>query len=107
MRSERDDQQNRPTMLNRLSRPTNPDAASADTRPGNISWIIGDAWPSTPIPAVTFRQSTAHKSQNCGVRIARSAVQSPGPVARAFVGPGGLQPGGGRRTVSTPNIMNV
>ncbi len=59
-------------MLNRLIKPTKPAAAAAVTRPGNISWIIGDAWPSTPMPAVTFMHSTTHSSQNCGVRQATS-----------------------------------
>ena len=68
MWSESDDQKKRPPMLNRLSRPTKPAAAPGVTRPGNISWIIGEAWPSTPMPAVTLRQSTPQSSQNCGVR---------------------------------------
>ena len=38
------------------------------TRPVKISWIIGEAWPITPMPAVTFMHSTTHSSQNCGVR---------------------------------------
>ena len=54
-------------MLNRLSSPTKPPAAAAVTRPGNISWLIAEAWPSTPMPAVTFRHSTLQISQNCGV----------------------------------------
>jgi len=33
-------------------------------RPLKISWIMGDAWPSTPMPAVTFMHSTTHSSQN-------------------------------------------
>ena len=48
-----------------LSSPTKP-AAAATVTP-NISWIISDACPKTPIPAVTLRKSTPHKSQNCGV----------------------------------------
>ena len=54
-------------MLNRLISPTNPAAATAVTRPGNISWLIAEAWPSTPMPAVTLRHSTHQISQNCGV----------------------------------------
>ena len=54
-------------MLNRLIRPTKPAAAVTVTLPGNISWLIADAWPSTPMPAVTFRHSTHQISQNCGV----------------------------------------
>ena len=54
-------------MLKMLSRPTKPPAAAAETRPGNISWLIAEAWPSTPMPAVTFRHSTHQINQNCGV----------------------------------------
>ena len=57
-------------MLNRLSSPTKPAAATTDTLPGNISWVMAEAWPSTPMPAVTLRQSTHQISQNCGVLIA-------------------------------------
>ena len=39
-----------------------------------MSWHIGDAWPRMPIPAVTFRQSTAQSSQNCGVFQAASTA---------------------------------
>src|SRR4051812_27942014 len=97
-------------MLARLSSPTNPAAALAVITPGNISWTIGEACPSTPIPAVTFRQSTAHNSQNCGVVIA-SVASTCGPAAVdlarcAAAAPAGDQPGGGTRTVKTPNIMN-
>ncbi len=62
MMSEVEAQKNRPAMLNRLSNPTKPAAASALMRHGNISWLIAEAWPSTPIPAVTLRQST-HQSR--------------------------------------------
>ena len=54
-------------MLNRLIRPTKPAAATGVMWPGNISWLMAEAWPSTPMPAVTFRQSTHQISQNCGV----------------------------------------
>ena len=74
MASDKEDQENRPIMLNRLSKPTKPAAAAASTRPGNSSWIIGDAWLSTPMPAVTFKKRTAHSSQNCPVLIAASAA---------------------------------
>ena len=67
MRSEVEAQKKRPAMLKMLSSPTKPPAAAAVTRPGNISWLIAEAWPSTPIPAVTFRHSTIQISQNCGV----------------------------------------
>ena len=67
MRSEVEAQKKRPAMLKMLKRPTKPPAAAAVTRPGNISWLIADACPSTPMPAVTFMQSTVQISQNCGV----------------------------------------
>ena len=46
-------------MLNRLSSPTKPAAATGVTLPWNISWIIGEAWLSTPMPAVTLRNRMA------------------------------------------------
>ena len=52
------------SMLAKLSSMTNPAAAAAVTTPGNISWIIGDAWPSTPMPAVTLTQSMTQRSPN-------------------------------------------
>ena len=55
-------------MLASDSRPTKPAAAAAVIRAGNISWLMAEAWPRTPIPAVTFMQSTIQSSQNCGVR---------------------------------------
>ena len=67
MRSDVEAQKNRPAMLNRLKSPTKPPAAAAVTRPGNISWLIAEAWPSTPMPAVTFMHSTIQIIQNCGV----------------------------------------
>jgi hypothetical protein len=79
--------------------------------PGNISWIIGDACPSTPMPAVTFRHSTTHNSQNCGVLIARAAVTLlfvtkrrglSGATQRA-----GRHPRGGTRTMNAPHIMKA
>ena len=54
-------------MLNRLNSPTKPEAATAVIRPRNISWLIAEAWPSTPIPAVTLRHRIHQISQNCGV----------------------------------------
>ena len=56
--------------------PTKPAAAAGAIRPANISWIIGLAAPSTPMPAVTLRQSTAQSSQNCGVESTRSTLTS-------------------------------
>src|SRR4051812_35858611 len=109
MTSDREDQVKRPAMLKRLNTPTKPAAAAAVTRPGNISWIIGDAWPSTPMPAVTLRNRTAQSSQNGRVLIATSAVRSRGVVSGvlpvAAVELAGRQPGGGSRTISAPNIM--
>src|SRR5690242_21765711 len=60
------------------------------------------------MPAVTLRQSTAQRSQNCGVLMARSAVTFPVvTIARGggAVQPLGFHPGRGIRTVNTPNIM--
>ena len=58
MKSDIDAQKIRPPMLKMLMSPTKPAAATAVTP--NISWIISDAWPSTPMPAVTLRNSTIH-----------------------------------------------
>ena len=49
--------------------------------------------PSTPMPALTLRHSTAHSSQNCGVRHAVSAVTAARDARRAEAGGG---PSGGR-----------
>ena len=101
MRSESDAQKRRPAMLNRLSRPANPAAADGETRPAKTSWIIGEAMPSTPMPALTLRHRTAHSSQNWRVRQATSAVTDgeteAGAAAAGGVQPSGAQPGGGRR----------
>ena len=67
MKSDSEAQLNRPPMLNRLIRPTRPAAATAVMWPGNISWLIAEAWPSTPMPAVVLQNSTIQISQNCGV----------------------------------------
>src|SRR6185436_19895485 len=102
MRSDSDAQKMRPPMLNKLRRPAKPAAADGVTRPLKISWIIGDAMPSTPIPALTFRHKTAHSSQNCGVfdatftGTARTACETPA-ASRGGVHPAGVQPGGGSR----------
>jgi hypothetical protein len=59
------------------------------------------------MPAVTFSSSTTQSSQKERVRIAASAV-SPMAVERVqFTAPGGIHPGGGTRTVNTPNIMKA
>src|SRR5262245_25459694 len=75
IRSDVDDQMNRPDMFASDSRPTNP-AASVALTLEKKSWIIGAACSRIPMPAVTLQNSTVHRSQNCGVRIARSAVTS-------------------------------
>lgn len=89
-------------MLNRLRSPTNPAAALAVMVPLKTSWIIADACPNTPMPAVTLKQRTTHSSQNCGVRIAAAGVTCSRVImARAApVGstqPSGFQPAAGTR----------
>ena len=81
-------------------------------RAGNMSWLIGDAWPRTPIPAVTFRQSTTQSSQNCGVL--NAVPTATWALVTSFCEPAGLgheargrHPAAGTRTVSTPNIMKT
>jgi hypothetical protein len=54
-------------MLNKLNRPTKPEAVMAVICPRNISWLIAEACPKTPIPAVTLRHRIHQISQNCGV----------------------------------------
>ena len=54
-------------MFAMLSSPTKPPATTAVMRPGNKSWLIGDAWLSTPMPAVTLTSNMIQSSQNCGV----------------------------------------
>src|SRR6185312_5667424 len=109
--SDNDAHPNRPVMLARLSSATKPAAAAGRFPLKKISWIIGDAWPITPMPAVTFKHNTHHTSQNCGVRIASftstlAVVTSLGGVSGA-VHPAGCHPSRGRRTVNTPNIMKM
>src|SRR4051812_39229850 len=97
-------------MFARLSNPTNPAAALAEITPGNISWIIGDACPSTPMPAVTFMHSTTHSSQNCTVPTAWRAFRftlDTDVAARDTGALVGCQSGRGTRTVKIPNIMNA
>ena len=80
----------------------NPAAADGLTRSRNTSWIIGEAMPSTPMPALTFIQRTTQRSQNWGVFQATctgtewvaSAARS---VTAGGVQPCGFHPGGGRR----------
>ena len=64
------------------------------------------------MPAVTFRHSTIHSSQNCGVanRAVRGHVAPSSPCARATApasSPPAANPARGTRTVNTPNIMNA
>jgi hypothetical protein len=91
----------RPPMLNRLRSPAKPAAAEAVTRPWNISCTIGEAMPSTPMPALTFRQSTAQSSQNWRVFHAASTGTKRAPAAGVAlaggVQPAGAHPGGGSR----------
>ena len=73
MKSDVEDQTNRPAMLNSDSRPTKPAAAAAamarSSPSRKKSWIIGLACSRMPMPAVTLQNSTVHSSQNCGVLI--------------------------------------
>jgi hypothetical protein len=46
------------------------------TRPAKISWIISDAWPSTPIPAVTFMHSTPTAICRSGGVVMSGAAQT-------------------------------
>src|SRR5438094_10565350 len=87
IRSESEAHPNRPAMLKRLSSPTNPAAAVGVIRSLNISWIIAEACPSTPMPAVTLRHRTVHSSQNCGVlRASEDVTWSWLTSALAFLG---------------------
>ncbi len=70
--------------------------------PLNTSWIIADAWPSTPMPAVTLKHSTTHSSQNCCVPRASAGVTlrwviSAWRVSGGATQPAGVQPGAGTR----------
>src|SRR5262245_36469975 len=106
VRSDTDDQTIRPTMLNTLSKPANPPPTAAETP--NMSWHISDDWPRMPMPAVTFKHSKTHSSQNCGVFQARSTETSDGEASRfVVVGttyPSGRQSPAGTRTAYGPNI---
>ncbi|MCY1368674.1 hypothetical protein D9M69_556710 [compost metagenome] len=98
-------------MLNRLNRPTKPAAAMGVITSLNISWLRTDAWPSTPIPAVTLRQSTSHRSQNWGVLSAWS-MWTWLWVIILFCVVGGVQPAGlqsaaGMRMARAPMVMDM
>src|SRR3954453_8089855 len=115
IRSEVDDQTNRPPMLNNESTPTKPAAAATATVDVPLSsrkksWIIGLACSRMPMPAVTLQKSTTQSSQNDRVLIALAAetlavVTSGLAATDAGSKPSGAQPSGGTRTVKTPNIM--
>ena len=94
-------------MLKRLSRPAKPPPTAAVVP--NMSWHISDAWPRMPIPAVTLRQSSIQRSQNCGVLQAISTATSASVTSfrgrAGGVNPSGRQPGPGTRTRNAPNIM--
>src|SRR3954469_11159443 len=115
MRSDVDDQTNRPAMLNKESRPTKPPAAATVTAEvvpvRKKSWIIGLACSRMPMPAVTLQNRTIHRSQNDRVRIALAADTWPAVtrdrVAAAAVQPSGRQSGGGTRTLTTPNSITT
>src|SRR5471032_1246213 len=59
IQSDADAHTKRPPMLKSESSPTKPAAAAAVIDVLKLSWIITDACPSTPIPAVTLRNSTS------------------------------------------------
>src|SRR5690348_6915608 len=96
-------------MLQKLRNATKVAALATLTTPGNISWIIGEACPRTPMPAVTLSRSMDQRSQNCLVLIATCAVTP----ATAFgvwsleFDASGLQSGGGTRTRKAPNIITT
>src|SRR3979411_3203645 len=98
-------------MLKGRGRPTRPAAPAGETALPNISWIMGEAWLSTPIPAVTFMHNTPHRSQNCGVRHAM-LTRTLALVTSLFGCAGGtqrsgLQSGAGTRTAEAPIIIKA
>src|SRR3954454_13704546 len=114
MKSDVEDQTNRPPLLNSDSSPTKPAAAVAATvevSPSRKkSWIIGLACSRMPMPAVTLQNSTTHSSQNCGVLMALPAetlaeVTSSRCLTVDGSQPAGFQPSAGTRTMNAPNIM--
>jgi len=65
-----------------------------------------------PMPAVTLKQSTTHRHQNCGVRIALRAetfavVTNVLDCPTEGAQPAGFQPCAGTRTSSHPIDMNT
>src|SRR5207247_797059 len=97
MRSDSDAQKKRPPMLKSEMRPVKPAADAAEAP--KISCSIGDAMPITPIPALTFRHSTAQISQNCFVLCASRKCTLPAFALRASAG--------GTRYANAPLIMNA
>ena len=83
------------------SRALNGTPGRSISRPPNTSWIIGEAIPITPIPALTLRQRTAHSSQNCGVFQAVSTCTCRAVIIATCLAcgfhPAGFQSGGGTR----------
>src|SRR4051794_19223323 len=114
--SDSDDQPIRPSALASDSTATNP-AAAAAIAPGlagspKKSVKIGEAFSSTPIPAVTLKHSTTHSSQNCGVLIALAA-ETLAVLIMVFAltcagsHPAGFQSSAGTRISSQPTDMNT
>ncbi|MNR44065.1 hypothetical protein D3C85_1627620 [compost metagenome] len=119
--SDRLAQKKRPPILNRLSRPVKPAAMAAMAAncslsswpkpssgllispPPNTSCSKGEAMPRMPMPAVTFRHSTSHTSQNCGTPQTRFTWTWPLVIIALLaclagaVQPCGFQPVGGTR----------
>src|ERR1700755_1744946 len=96
MTSETDDQPIRPSMLPSDSRATKPAAALAVTGvevSAKKSVIIGAAFSRMPMPAVTFRHSTTHRHQNCGVRSALRAETFAVVTSRFAAHREGVHPG--------------
>ncbi len=71
------------------------------SRPPNTSWIIGDAIPITPIPALTLRQRTPQRSQNCGVFHASCTLTLRAVIIVACFRSGGVHPAGRHPSTGT------
>ena len=100
MRSESDAQKKRPPMLNSEISPVKPAATAAEAP--KISCSIGDAMPITPMPALTFRHSTAQINQNCFVLCASRKCTLRPPVS-----PGAARSAREARYANAPLIMNT
>jgi hypothetical protein len=73
---------------------------------------MGAARSRMPMPAVTLKQSTTHRNQNCGVLIALRAdtfavVMSEPVLACSGSQPAGFQSSAGTRMSSQPTDMNT